>query len=112
MLLTFNQTASQQRMTELQPELDKLQQKYPNSNTNEYERNALSQEQMALYKKHNINPLGSLVVMIFQFPIFIAVWGAMSGSAVLRTGDLFGLQLSSATGQSIIKWTGVPSLVA
>ena len=112
LLLTFKQTASQQRMTELQPELDKLQQKYPNSNTNEYERNALSQEQMALYKKHNINPLGSLVVMIFQFPIFIAVWGAMSGSAVLRTGDLFGLQLSAATGQSIINWTGVPSLVA
>ena len=112
LLLTFKQTASQHKMTELQPELERLQAKYPNSNTNDTEKNLLAQEQMALYKKHNINPLGSLIVMIFQFPIFIAVWGAMSGSAILRTGDLFGLQLSAATGQSIINWTGTPSIVA
>ena len=51
-------------------------------------------------------------MMVVQFPVFISVWGAMSGSAILREGDLFGLQLSAATGQSILDWNGVPSIVA
>ena len=112
LLLTFRQTMSQQRMTQLQPELAKLQAKYPNANTNQYEKNMMAQEQMALYKKYKINPFGMFIVMIFQFPIFIAVWGAMSGSAILRTGHIFGLQLSAPTGSSIWNWSGTPSVVA
>ena len=112
LLLTFKQTASQSRMQLIQPEIEKLQQKYPNSNTNQYEKQMMAQEQMNLYKKYYINPFGMLIVMLFQFPIFIAVWGAMSGSAVLRTGDLWGLQLSAATGASITNWSGTPSVVA
>ena len=96
----------------IQPEIERLQQKYPNSNTNQYEKQMMAQEQMNLYKKYNINPFGMLIVMLFQFPIFIAVWGAMSGSAILRTGDLWGLQLSAATGASITNWSGTPSVVA
>ena len=112
LLCTWKQTASQQKMQEIQPEIEKLQQKYPNSNTNETERNLLAQEQMKLYQKHDINPLGSLITLIIQFPVFIAVWGAMSGSAILREGDIFGLQLSAATGQSILEWNMPSSIVA
>lgn len=112
LLLTFKQTASQQKMTQLQPELAAIQNKYPNANTNQYEKQQLATEQMALYKKHKINPFGMFIVLIFQFPIFIAVWGAMSGSAILRTGHLWGLQLSAGTGSSIINWSGLPSVVA
>ena len=36
LLLTFRQTASQQKMTQLQPELAKIQEKYPNADTNHY----------------------------------------------------------------------------
>ena len=112
LLATFKQTQSQQKMQELQPEIERLQQKYPNADTNETQKNLLAQEQMALYKKYDINPLGSLVTLIVQFPVFIAVWGAMSGSAILREGELFGLQLSAATGQSILDWNGTASIVA
>lgn len=112
LLLTFKQTASQQKMTQLQPEIARLQDKYPNSNTNQYEKQALAQETMKLYKKYNINPFGMFIVLIFQFPIFIAVWGAMSGSAILREGELFGLRLSEVTGTAIINWSGTESLVA
>lgn len=112
LLLTFKQTASQQKMTQLQPELAKIQEKYPNADTNQNQKQLMAQEQMNLYKKYNINPFGMFIVLIFQFPIFIAVWGAMSGSAILREGNLFGLALSDVTWSAIINWNGTSSVVA
>lgn len=95
-LITIKSTLSQQKMSSLQPELAKIQQKYPNSNTNQAQKQRLAEEQMRLYKKHKINPLSSLLVLIVQFPIFIGVWGAMTGSAVLSTGKVMGLHLSDS----------------
>ena len=112
LLLTFKQTASQQKMTELQPELAKIQEKYPNADTNQNQKQLMAQEQMNLYKKHNVNPFGMFIILIFQFPIFISVWGAMSGSAILREGTLFGLSLSEVTWNAIINWNGSASIVA
>jgi hypothetical protein len=76
LLTTIKSTMGQQKMQALQPELAKIQAKYPNSNTNQAEKQRLAQEQMALYKKNKINPLGQILVLIVQFPVFIAVWGA------------------------------------
>ena len=104
-LLTFKQTMAQQKMTALQPQLAKIQSKYPNAQTNQYEKQRMAQEQMALYKKNKINPLGSLIVIFFQFPVFIAVWGAMQGSAVLMTGTLHGLHLSAMTGTAMMDFS-------
>ena len=112
LLLTFKQTASQQKITALQPQIAKLQEKYPHADTNQYEKQAMAQEQMELYKKNHVNPFSMFIVLLVQFPVFIAVWGAMSGSAVLREGELWGLRLSANTGSSIIHWTGTPSVVA
>ena len=109
--LTFKQTLSQTKMTALQPELTKIQNKYPNAATNPYDKQRMGQEQMALYKKHKINPFGIFIVMIFQFPIFIAVWGAMQGSAILMSGEFFGLSLAAQTGTSMMDFKG-PWLVA
>ena len=95
-LITIKSTISQQKMTALQPELAKIQQKYPNSNTNQAQKQRLAEEQMRLYKKNKVNPLSSLLVLIVQFPIFIGVWGAMQGSAVLATGQVLGLHLSDS----------------
>lgn len=95
-LVTIKSTLSQQKMTSLQPELAKIQQKYPNSNTNQSQKQRMAEEQMRLYKKHGVNPLSSLLVLIVQFPIFIGVWGAMTGAAVLSTGQVMGLNLSAS----------------
>lgn len=89
LLVTFRSTMSQTRMQEMQPELQKIQAKYPNANTNDYQKNQMAQEQMALYKKYKVNPFSLIFVMIIQFPIFIAVWGAMSNSAILKVDSLF-----------------------
>lgn len=87
--ISFKSTMAQTKMQEIQPELSALQAKYPNSNTNEYEKRMLAQAQADLYKKHGINPFSTILVMFVQFPIFIAVWGAMSGTAILRVDTLF-----------------------
>lgn len=96
MLVTINQTLSNARMSEVQPEIAKIQAKYPNANTNKNEQQLLAQETQALYKKNKIHPFLSMLVMIVQFPIFIAVWGAMTGSAILASSDLMGLRLSDS----------------
>ena len=95
-LVTIKSTLSQTKMAALQPELAKIQQKYPNANTNQAQKQRLAEEQMRLYKKHKVNPLSQLLVLIVQFPIFIGVWGAMQGSAVLATGQVLGLHLSDS----------------
>ena len=100
-LCTFKSTLAQKKMTELQPELAKIQQKYPNANTNQAQKQRLAEEQMRLYKKHKVNPLSQLLVLIIQFPIFIGVWGAMTGTAVLSTGSFLGLHLSASIWETL-----------
>jgi YidC/Oxa1 family membrane protein insertase len=99
--LTFKSTMDQQKTQALQPELAKLQAKYPNSNQNKAEAARLSQEQMALYKRNKVNPASMFLAMIVQFPVFICVWGALQGSAVLSSGQVLNLRLSD-TIQSVL----------
>jgi len=104
LLVTFRQTAASQKMQLLQPEIAKIQAKYPNSNTNNYEKQKLAEETARLYKKNKINPLGTLLVLFIQFPIFICVWGAMQGSAWLSSDAVLGLNLSASIGSTITTW--------
>lgn len=109
-LLSFKSTLSQQKMTRLQPELAKIQAKYPNSNTNQAQKQRLAEEQMRLYKKNKVNPLSALLVLIIQFPVFIGVWGAMTGNAVLSTGAFLELNLSTSVWDALTKVNKVWSL--
>jgi len=108
-LATFKSTLSQQKMQRLQPELAKIQAKYPNSNTNQAQKQRLAEEQMKLYKKNKVNPLSSLLVLVIQFPIFIGVWGAMTGSAVLSTGAFLNLNLSTSIWNCLTSTSALPS---
>lgn len=105
---TFKSVLGQQKMTALQPELAKIQAKYPNSNTNQAEKQRLAEEQMKLYKKHKVNPMSQMLIMLIQFPIFIGVWGAMSGSAVLSTGSFLGLDLSISIKDALMNVSTLP----
>ena len=96
LVVTLKQTTSNAKMQALQPEIAKIQNKYPNSNTNNYEKQQMAAEMQKLYKKNKINPLGALLVMIVQFPVFICVWGALQGSASLSSDSLFNLHLSDS----------------
>jgi YidC/Oxa1 family membrane protein insertase len=107
-VVTLPSTISQQKQQYLQPKLAKLQEKYPNSNTNNYEKQKMAQEQMALYKKYKVHPFLPLLLMVVQFPLFICVWNALQGVAALSIDAVLGLRLSDTIWNVLSNFSGWP----
>ena len=105
-LLTFKSTMDQQKMQSLQPQIARIQAKYPNSDTNASERQKLQQETMILYKRNKINMFSSIITIFVQFPVFISVWGALQGSAVLSSGEVLNLRLSDTISSVLTNFSG------
>lgn len=59
---------SQKRMQELQPKLEEVRKKY------EGNQERIAQETMAMWKQHKVNPFGSCLPLIIQFPVLIALF--------------------------------------
>lgn len=57
----------------IQPEMTKIQQKYQ-GRTDAESRQKMSQEMQKLYKKYHVSPLGCVVPMLIQFPLFMAMY--------------------------------------
>ncbi|MFW0112444.1 membrane protein insertase YidC [Rothia sp. P5766] len=76
--LFMKQIKAMRGMQELQPELAKLQAKYKGK-TDQLSRQALAQEQMALYKEKGSNPLASCLPIIVQMPIFFGLFQVLNG---------------------------------
>lgn len=72
-------------MAKLQPEIKKLQEKYKDNPKK------LQQEQMALYREHNVNPAGCLgmLPMFLQTPIWIALYAMLYFAIELRQEPAF-----------------------
>ena len=96
LLITFKSQSGSAKMQALQPEITKIQNKYPNANKNTYEKQQMAAEMQKLYKKNKINPLGPLLSMVVQFPIFICVYSAFQGCASLSTGAFCNLHFSDS----------------
>ena len=76
--VALQQVKAQRRMRQLQPDLRKLQDKYK-GRTDPLSRQAMAQEQMALYKKHGTNPLSACLPLLIQVPFFFALFTVLSG---------------------------------
>lgn len=80
------QIKAQRGMQLLQPDLKKLQDKYKGK-TDQLSRQAMAQEQMAMYKKHGTNPFSACLPMLIQMPFFFALFQVLSGiTAARQTG--------------------------
>ena len=115
LLATFKSTKNNAKMTELQPEIQKIQNKYPNSNSSQVEKQRMAEEMQRLYKKNKINPLSSLLIMVIQFPVFICVWGALSGASAITNGTVLGLRMDLGIKDVLFNannWTGVGNYAA
>ncbi|HYN86873.1 MAG TPA: YidC/Oxa1 family membrane protein insertase, partial [Ardenticatenaceae bacterium] len=62
-------------MQELQPKLKALQEKHKGN------RELQTQEMMALYKEHGVNPAGGCLPLLLQLPILFALFSALRGLA-------------------------------
>lgn len=76
--LSERQYRSMARMKKLQPRIEQLKERYGD------DKQRMSQEMMALYKKEKANPLGGCLPMLVQIPIFIALYWVLIESVELR----------------------------
>lgn len=74
----LKQLDAQRRMRLLQPDLKELQEKY-NGKTDALSRQAMAEEQMALYGKHGTNPFSACLPVLIQVPFFLALFQVLSG---------------------------------
>lgn len=77
--LTVQSTRSARAMQELQPKIKELQKKYAK------DRQRLTQETMALYQEHRVNPMAGCLPMVLQIPIFL---GLYQGIFALSSGQV------------------------
>ncbi|MDE7161939.1 MAG: YidC/Oxa1 family membrane protein insertase [Anaeroplasmataceae bacterium] len=61
------------KMTLMQPEMTRIQRKYGNRKDPQSQQQ-MQLEMMKLYKKYKINPIGCILPMFIQFPIFMAMY--------------------------------------
>ncbi|MCL5807750.1 MAG: membrane protein insertase YidC [Deltaproteobacteria bacterium] len=74
---------SMKEMQKLQPKMAALREKYKDDKTK------LSQESMALYKTHKVNPLGGCLPMVVQIPVFFGLYKALLYAIELRHSPFF-----------------------
>src|SRR6187431_697365 len=75
------QIKSQRRMMEVAPQLKKIQDKYKGKK-DQFSREAMSRETMALYKRTGTNPLASCLPLLLQMPIFFALFSVLNDASV------------------------------
>ena len=96
------QIKSQRRMMEIAPELKKIQDKYKGKK-DQFSREALSRETMALYSKAGTNPFSSCLPLLLQMPIFFGLFRVLSTAAEGRPGVSFMTQeLADQFGQAAL----------
>jgi YidC/Oxa1 family membrane protein insertase len=75
---------SMSRMKALQPEIEKLRERYGD------DRAKLNQEMMGLYKTQKVNPAAGCLPIVVQIPVFFALYKVLYVSIEMRHAPFFG----------------------
>lgn len=86
--LTLKQDKSMKEMKKIQPELEKIKEKYAN------DKQMLNIKTMELYKEHKVNPLGGCLPLLIQLPILIALFGVLRNGIIPQDSSFLWLKLS------------------
>ncbi len=79
--LTYRSYLSGAKMKALRPEIAKLKEKHGG------DQQAMSMEQMKLFREAGVNPLGGCIPALLQIPIFFALYSFFSSSVDLRGAE-------------------------
>ncbi len=101
-LLSLRGTKNQMKMQEVQTEVAKIKAKYSKYDLKAEPRMKQKQQQeiMALYRKNDVNPMGSLGTIFVTMPIFISLWiiiSALPAYKIVVMGN-FSWAISSFSG--------------
>jgi len=100
--LFVRQIKSQRKMLEIAPDLKKIQDKYKGKR-DQFSREAMSRETMALYGKHKTSPFASCLPILVQMPIFFGLFSVLNNSFNGLTGvGLLNEQLSQEFGRATL----------
>jgi YidC/Oxa1 family membrane protein insertase len=101
--LTLQQLRSSKALQDIQPHMSALQKQHAK------DKEKLMQEQMKLYKEHNVNPAAGCLPMLIQMPIWIGLYqalfalaGGLENSHFFWITSLAHPEISSAS--AIIAW--------
>jgi len=104
--LTWKSTVQSQKLQLLQPEMNAINAKYEGL-TDENSKNKKAMELMGLYKKYDINPVSSLISPFLTLPIFLAIYGAVRATTVLRASEILGVSLGASLSSGILNWNPI-----
>ncbi|MDO4900738.1 membrane protein insertase YidC [Actinomyces sp.] len=89
MPLFVKQIRASRGMQLMQPELQALQNKYKGKK-DPVSQQRQQEEMMALYRKHNTNPFASCLPILFQMPVFFALFRVLANLEAVATGAYAG----------------------
>ncbi|HJT78240.1 MAG TPA: YidC/Oxa1 family insertase periplasmic-domain containing protein, partial [Gemmataceae bacterium] len=95
--LSRKQALMSVRMQQLQPEIQKLKEKYKE------DRQGLGLAQMELYRRHGVSPMGSCWTMFIQLPIFMGLYYALQQSILFRLAPFVWIPSLSAP-DMLVNW--------
>lgn len=111
--LTLKSLLSTARLADLQPKIKIIQEKYKDDPTE------MQKAQFELYQREGINPMAGCLPMLFQLPIFIALYNLFNKFFDLRGAHFFGwitdlsapdVVMSFAHPLPVLGWTGLHML--
>jgi len=104
--LTQTSMKSMKAMQKLQPEMQRLRERYKDDQT------TLQKEVMELYKRHRVNPVSGCLPMLLQLPIFVGLYNALMHSIELRHAPfMLWINDLSAPDRLQVAGIGIPVLV-
>jgi len=81
---------SMQKMQKVGPEIKQIQDRYKKYSMSDPRKKKMNEEVMAVYGREGINPMGSCLPMLFQMPIWWALWRVLNGAIELRHAPWIG----------------------
>jgi YidC/Oxa1 family membrane protein insertase len=81
---------SMKKMQKVAPEVQAIQNRYKKYSMNDPRKRKMNEEVMAVYNREGINPFGSCLPMLVQFPFLLAFYRMLGGVIELRHAPWFG----------------------
>jgi len=75
---------SMRKMQALQPEMNRINEKYKGAGMSSPKSQEKQQEVMELYKKNGVNPMGGCIPMLIQLPFLYAFWRVLAVTIEMR----------------------------
>ena len=98
--LSIKSTVNTQKIQMMQPELNRIQEKYQGRD-DDGARMQMAQEMQTLYNKHGVNPMGSLITPFLTLPIMISMYYAAQRAEVVVNGTFLGVSLQKTPWDAI-----------